>query len=104
MENPFSPPLRSQPGESSDDYRSRLQAQEAEALVRRQRDIAEQCSPDNTPTQRIRIWERRHQLPLPKRNDHPLLDNIVADTGLTLAQVLEEQQLRAAARVVPPKS
>lgn len=104
MEYPFASPTRPHPGESSDDYRNRLKAQEADAQNRRQQDIAEQRSPVNTPTQRIRIWERRHQLPLPRRTDHPLLANIVDDTGLTLGQVHEEQQQRAAARLAaaPP--
>lgn len=102
MSDIYSPPTRPRPGEDQADYRTRLEAQQAEAVARREREIAEQRSPLNSPSERIRIWERRHQLPLPRRPDHALLSTIVTDTGLTLEDVHAEQQQRAAAKIVPP--
>jgi hypothetical protein len=90
------PPI---PGELATDYRARAAAMDYEARERRRSAIAEQTAVQNTPEQRIRIWERLHELNLPKKTVHPLLRVIASDTGLTLEQVREEQ----GRRVAPPK-
>jgi hypothetical protein len=64
---------------------------------RRQAELAEQVSIRNMPSERIRIWERLHGLPLPRDPTHNLLSVIAAATDLQLEQVLEEQRLRRAA-------
>jgi hypothetical protein len=46
------------------------------------------------PSERIRIWERLHGLPLPRNPTHKLLNVIAAATDLQLEQVQEEQRLR----------
>jgi hypothetical protein len=86
-------------GELVADYRERLQRQQAEALEQRARELAEQTSTLNTPSDRIRIWERRHGLPLPTDPAHRLLQVIASGTGLTLEVVRAEQRLR---RSPPP--
>jgi len=86
---------------SQDDYRQRLAAARAEANQRREHELSEQRSPANSAADRIRIWERRHQLQLPGRHDHPVLPAIALDTGLTLEDVRAEQRLRLAARSRP---
>lgn len=86
------------PGESPAAYRERIALLEAEALDRRQQELNEQRSPANTPANRIRIWERRHQLPLPRSPDHQLLTVIAANTGLSLEDVRAEQRLRGAGK------
>ena len=86
------------PGESATEYRERIALLEAEALDRRQRELSEQRSPSNTPADRIRIWERRHQLSLPRSPDHHLLSVIAANTGLSLDDVRAEQRLRGASK------
>ena len=86
-------------GESRDDYRIRITALRDEALKRRELELLEQKSPLLAPSERIRLWERLHQLPLPRRSDHCLLADIAADTGLTLGDLHAEQEVRAAARV-----
>lgn len=84
--------------ESHDDYRQRLAAARAEAMQRREHELSEQSSPANSAADRIRIWERRHQLQLPERHDHMLLPAIAVNTGLTLEDVRAEQRQRLAAR------
>ena len=45
----------------------------------------------------MRIWERLHQVRLPKDPAHPIMARVAEVTGLDLAEVLEVQRLR-----VPP--
>jgi hypothetical protein len=54
-----------------------------------------------TPTDRISAWEKLHGLRLPSDSGHAVLAFIARSTGLTLAQVHDEQRSRnelAAAR------
>lgn len=94
---PASVPLA---GETPADYRRRMDLLQAEALERREQELAEQRSPLNTASDRIRIWERRHQLTLPRSPDHALISVIAMNTGLSLEEVQTEQRLRAAAGAV----
>jgi hypothetical protein len=80
------------------DFRARLVHQQAEAAERRRTDLAEQCSRLKTAEERIRIWERIHEVNLPRDPVHRLVDIIAANTGLTGADVREEQQRRATLR------
>jgi hypothetical protein len=80
------------------DFRARLVHQQAEAAERRRLDLADQSSRLKTPEERIRIWERIHEVNLPRDTAHRLLDIIAANTGLTGADVREEQDRRAARR------
>lgn len=89
-------------GESQADYRQRLILLQAEALDRRQQELSEQRSPLNTPADRIRIWERLHQLPLPRNPGHRLITVIAANTGLSLEDVRAEQLVRARAKAAAP--
>ena len=89
-------------GENQAEYRERLAMVQAEALERRQQELGEQCSPLKTAADRIRIWERLHQLPMPINPSHRLITVIAENTGLTLAEVLAEQQERATAKPAAP--
>ena len=89
-------------GESIADYRTRMAIIQAEALERWQQQLHEQSSTLNSPSDRIRIWERRHQIDMPRNPGHRLMDIIAANTGLSLEDVLTEQRLRAAAPPPPP--
>ena len=80
------------------DFRARLVHQQAEAAERRRMDLAEQSSRLKTAEERIRIWERIHEVNLPKDPAHRLIEIIAANTGLTGSDVREEQQRRAGAR------
>ena len=80
------------------DFRARLVHQQAEAAERRRLDLAEQSSRLKTAEERIRIWERIHEVTLPRDSAHRLIEIIAANTGLTDADVREEQQRRAALR------
>jgi len=89
-------------GESPTEYRERAALLQAEAAERRRRELSEQCSPRNTPADRIRLWERLHQLPLPRSPNHRLITVIAANTGLSLEEVKAEQRERAAVKAPAP--
>ena len=80
------------------DFRARLVHQQAEAAERRRLDLAEQSSRLKSAEERIRIWERIHEVTLPRDSAHNLVEIIASNTGLTEADVREEQQRRAAVR------
>jgi hypothetical protein len=83
------------------DFRTRLAIIQAESIERRRKELAEQISVLNTPDARIRIWERLHELALPRTPTHPLMRIIAAHTGLTIEQVCEEQTRRKSAAAPP---
>ncbi len=102
--NPFKPSLTSgrtitPPGDDPMmDFRARLVHQQAEAAERRRLDLAEQSSRLKSAEERIRIWERIHEVTLPRDAAHNLVEIIATNTGLTEADVRGEQQRRAALR------
>lgn len=81
-------------GESNADYRERVQRSQQEALERRRQELQEQSSPQNEPSVRIRIWERLHEIDLPRNPEHRLIGIIATNTGLTKEEVLAEQRKR----------
>jgi hypothetical protein len=87
------------PGQTTDDptmdFRARLAHQQAENAERRKFDLAEQSSRLKTAEERIRIWERLHEVNLPRDPQHRLIDIIAANTALTAAEVRNEQRRRA---------
>lgn len=89
------PPL----GESEADYRERLARDRLSAQERWEQALREQTSPESDAAERIRIWERRHQVDLPRSPGHRLIAVIAAGTGLTAREVLAEQSARAAAKL-----
>lgn len=102
--NPYKPgPILGRPSIPSGedpmmDFRARLVHQQAEAAERRRTDLAEQCSRLKTAEERIRIWERIHEVTLPRDSAHRLVEIIAANTGLTDADVRDEQHRRATLR------
>lgn len=80
------------------DFRARLVHQQAEAAERRRMDLAEQSSRLKSAEERIRIWERIHEVTLPKDPAHRLIEIIATNTGLTDSEVRDEQQRRAVLR------
>lgn len=79
-------------------HAERLALEERERAQRRLLELAEQRSDLNPPAVRIRAWEKLHALRLPQDPGHPVLDVVASNTGLTLAQVREEQSARVAQR------
>lgn len=77
-------------------YAERIAHEAEERLQKHQLVLAEQCSRDNSPDVRIRAWERAHALCLPNDPGHPVLRSIAICTGLTIAQVQQEQSVRRA--------
>ena len=80
--------------ESVAEHRERLAREQEETQQRRSEALAGQASIANNPSERIRIWERLHGLPLPRSPTHKLLGVIAAATDLQLEQVQEVQRLR----------
>lgn len=78
------------------DYRQRRALEEHERAELRRAESAEQHSVLNSADLRIRAWERVHGLRLPLDSKHPVLNAIAAATQLTLADIQNEQRLRAA--------
>ena len=87
------------PGESDEDYRERLAQDRLLAQERWEQALREQSSPESDAAERIRIWERRHQVDLPRNPGHRLIAVIAAATGLTASQVLAEQSARATVKL-----
>ena len=69
--------------------------QAREAKERRESEEFEQRSGLRSPAERIRIWERRHQLALPSHPKHPLNDVIASQTALSAADLAQEVARRA---------
>jgi hypothetical protein len=84
------------------DHHARLERIQFEAAERREQALIDQRSPDNTPDARVRIWEKLHQVWLPKSPAHAILPRIAESTGLALAQVLEVQRVRMLGRKITP--
>jgi hypothetical protein len=78
------------------DHRARIALEESERLERKQQELLQQTSERSTPAERIRVWERRHGLTLPRDSNHRLLNIVARQTDLALDQVREEQQRRLA--------
>ncbi len=89
-------PAATSSGNWMTDHRARIALEESERLERRRQEILEQTSERNTPAERIRIWERRHGLRLPRDANHRLIGIVARQTDLALDQVREEQQRRLA--------
>lgn len=75
-------------------HAERLAHEAEERRQKRQLLIAEQTAYENTPDVRIRAWETAHHLRLPSDPEHPVLPAVAICTGLTVAQVQEEQSVR----------
>jgi len=82
------------------DHRARAERARLEAEQQRQRALTDQRDPANAPETRVRIWERLHQVRLPKDPAHAILATVARETGLALDVVLDVQRERAA----PPGS
>ena len=66
---------------------------EEQAAIRAS-ELAAQVSPANDAEKRIRIWEQRHALRLPRSSGHVLVKVIATQTRLTVSDVHEEQRRR----------
>lgn len=79
-------------------HAERMAHEAEERLQKRQLLLEEQRSLGNAPDVRIRAWERAHALCLPSDPGHPVLSSVATCTGLTIAQVQQEQSVRRARR------
>jgi hypothetical protein len=76
------------------DFRARAERAAREAAERREQALVDQRSPENSNDARVRIWERLHQVRLPKDPSHAILTLIAKQTGLPLIDVQEVQRQR----------
>ena len=81
-------------GDLINTHSERLAAEELARAEQRRWGLAEQRSELNSPEVRIRAWEKLHGLRLPSDPTHMVLEVIASGTGLTLAEVHEEQRAR----------
>jgi hypothetical protein len=77
--------------------RAQIEREQQERAAERQQLLSLQSSPHSTPEERVRLWERLHGLTLPRAPTHPLLHVIAKATELSIGQMHELQQRRAAA-------
>jgi hypothetical protein len=78
------------------DYRARIERDRLDAAQRREQALFDQCSPQQSPEARVRIWEKLHQVYLPRDPSHAILGIVARQTGMPLAVVLEIQRQRFA--------
>jgi hypothetical protein len=76
--------------------RLQIEQRNQERAAERQQQIALQSSPLSGPEDRIRQWEKLHALNLPRSSKHKLLRVIAEQTNLSIQDVLDAQQRRAA--------
>jgi hypothetical protein len=83
-----------------DVHERRAQAKREQELLlaERQQRLGEITSADKTPEDRIKLWEQAYALRLPRDRSHKLIRVIARQTGLSVAQVHEEQLRRGAPR------
>lgn len=79
------------------DLRAQLERRRLEAEQVRHQALLDQRAFDSPPDTRVRVWERLHQLRLPKDPGHAVLARVAEQTGLALADVQEVQRQRAQA-------
>lgn len=89
------------PATTIGEQRLKVQQAEQERAAFRASELATQVSPVNNAEERIRIWERLHELRLPRSPSHVLVKVIATQTCLSLDQVHAEQRRRAAPAVRP---
>lgn len=87
------------------DRRAQIKQQNQERAAERQQQITLQSSPLSAAEERIRLWEKLHALDLPRSSKHKLLRVIAEQTNLSIQDILDAQQRRAApvaASVIAP--
>jgi hypothetical protein len=77
----------------------RLAAEKRDEERRQQFELL--TSPIRTAGERIALWERLYEIPLPEGAEHPLVRVILAHTGLTADDIHEEQRRRREASIRP---
>jgi hypothetical protein len=88
------------------EYRRRVQQQDRDRAALRASELAAQMSPVRAAKERIRIWERLHELRLPSTSAHALVKVVATQTHLTIGEVQAEQRRRSsgAAQAAAPAS
>lgn len=80
------------------DHRARFERMQFEAAQQREQALVDQSDPGTSPEERVRAWERLHQLRLPRDPSHAILPQVAEQTALALEAVLEVMRLRALPR------
>ena len=80
------------------DHQARITQEREQREQQRALDRQQQRSPLMSAQERIQLWEKLHQLSLPRADDHALVQVVARATGLEPADIQEEQRRRASAR------
>jgi hypothetical protein len=102
LRSPGAAPPASRRSEVNRTHMETLAADADARAAKRREDLEELRSDLSSPEQRIRAWERVHELTLPLNPNHPILDVIAVKTRLTMEQVQDVQRAVAARRAVRP--
>jgi hypothetical protein len=81
------------------DHRAQLELRAQQFAERREQALRDQRSPQHSAAVRIQIWERLHQVRLPRDPAHAILPQVAAQTSLTLTEVQAVQRARFAPAV-----
>jgi len=84
------------------DRRAQFEQAQQQRIEERKQQVALLSSPLSSAEERIQLWEKLHELALPRSPTHQLLPIIAQQTAIALAQVLEVQQRRSASVPLNP--
>jgi len=76
------------------DYRAQQELEARELAQRREQALLDQRSSQHSAAMRVHLWEKLHQLRLPRDPVHPILRRVAEQTALTLAEVQAVQRAR----------
>lgn len=80
------------------DRRAQLERLRLEAAEARSKALLDQRDVTTPPEARVRLWEKLHQVQLPRDPAHAVLPHVAEQTGLKLSEVQEVQRQRALPR------
>lgn len=76
------------------DMREEAEARRVYAERQRGEALLDQRNIEHTAAKRVQLWEKLHQLRMPRDPSHQILQLIAGQTGLTLEEVQEVQRGR----------
>jgi hypothetical protein len=79
---------------SAAERRAAVQLAAEQRKEERRREFEQMTAPSRTVTERVAMWERLYEIPLPDSIEHPLIRVILAHTGLNTDELREEQLRR----------
>lgn len=84
------------------DFRAQQELEALQVAQRREQALLDQRSSQHSAAMRVHLWEKLHQLRLPRDPVHPILRRVAEQTALTLAEVQAVQRARLTPAPLPP--